>query len=86
MEFITHKLLSIESCIGAMISVCSRYHQGMKKGTSKRKSAARIEKERKRKASAKNRKLIKHIAMIVLAVALIALIVFSLVAPPKAIG
>ena len=58
----------------------------VKKGTSKRKSAARIEKERKRKASAKNRKLIKNIALIVLAVALIALIVFSLVAPPKAIG
>ena len=55
-------------------------------GGSKRKSAARIEKERRHKASARYRKLLKNVAMIVLAVALITLIIFALVAPPRVVG
>lgn len=49
----------------------------------RRKSAARIEKDRKRKAAVKRRKMMKNIAMIVIAVALISLIVFAFAAPPK---
>ena len=48
-----------------------------------RKSAARIEKDRKRKAAAKQRKMLKIIAMVVIAIALISFIVFAFVAPPK---
>ena len=49
----------------------------------RKKSAARIEKERKRKSAAKRQKMLKNIAMIVLAVALISLIVFAFAVPPK---
>ena len=49
----------------------------------RKKSAARIEKERKRKSAAKRQKMLKNIAMIVIAVALISLIVFAFAAPPK---
>lgn len=52
----------------------------------KKKIEARIAKERKRKAAAKQREMIKKIAMIVLAIALISLIVFAFAAPPKVIG
>lgn len=51
----------------------------------RKKSVARVEKERKRKVSAKRRKMIKTIGMIVLAAAMILLIVFSLAAPPRVI-
>ncbi|MBR3907931.1 MAG: hypothetical protein IKJ61_07505 [Bacteroidaceae bacterium] len=49
----------------------------------RKKSAARVEKDRKRKAAVKRRKMIKNIAMIVIAVALISLIVLAFAAPPK---
>ena len=49
----------------------------------RKKSAARIEKERKRKSAAKRQKMLKNIARIVIAVALISLIVFAFAAPPK---
>ncbi len=49
----------------------------------RKKSAARVEKDRKRKAAVKRRKMMKNIAMIVIAVALISLIVFAFAAPPK---
>lgn len=49
----------------------------------RKKSAARIEKERKRKAAGKRRKMIKNIALIVMAIALVSLIVFAFAAPPK---
>lgn len=49
----------------------------------RKKSAARIEKERKRKVAVRRHKLLKKIAMIVIAVALISLIVFAFAAPPK---
>lgn len=49
----------------------------------RKKSAARIEKDRKRKAAAKRGKMLKNIALIVMAVALISLIVFAFAAPPK---
>lgn len=52
----------------------------------RKKSAARIEKERKRKSAAKRQKMLKNIAMIVLAVALISLIVFAFAAPPKPVS
>ena len=58
----------------------------VKNSSVKRKSAARIEKDRKRKASARNRKLLTKIAMIVLAIALISLMVFAFVAPPRVVG
>ncbi len=49
----------------------------------RKKSAARVEKDRKRKAAVKRRKMIKNIALIVMALALISLIVFAFAAPPK---
>lgn len=49
----------------------------------KKRSAARVEKDRKRKVVAKRRRMVKNIAMAVLAIALISLIVFSLAAPPR---
>ena len=49
----------------------------------KKKSPARIEKDRKRKAAVKRRKMIKNIALIVMAIALVSLIVFAFAAPPK---
>ncbi len=52
----------------------------------RKKSAARIEKERKRKSAAKRQKMLKNIAMIVIAVALISLIVFAFAAPPKPVS
>ena len=55
-------------------------------GKTKKKSAARIEKDRKRKVAAKRQKMLKNVAMIVIAVALISLIVFAFAAPPKVVG
>ena len=55
-------------------------------GKIKKKSAARIEKDRKRKAAIKQRKMLKSIAIIVVALAFIALIVFAVAAPPKVVG
>ena len=49
----------------------------------RKKSAARIEKDRKRKSSLKRHNLLKKIAMIVIAVALISLIIFAFAAPAK---
>lgn len=49
----------------------------------RKKSAARIEKDRKRKAAAKRGKTLKTVAMIVLAIAVISLIIFAFVAPPR---
>ena len=50
------------------------------------KSAGRIEKDRKRKAAIKQRKMLKNIAIIVVAIAFISLIVFAFTAPPKVVG
>jgi type IV secretory pathway component VirB8 len=55
-------------------------------GKTKKKSAARIEKDRKRKTAIKQRKMLKSIAIIVVALAFIALIVFAFAAPPKVVG
>ena len=52
----------------------------------KKKSPARIEKDRKRKAAAKRRKMVKTIGMVVLASALILLMVFAFAATPRQIG
>lgn len=52
----------------------------------KKKSPARIEKDRKRKAAIKRRKMVKTIGMVVLAVALILLMVVSLTASPRQLG
>lgn len=49
----------------------------------RKKSAERIEKDRKRKSSLKRHKLLKKIAMIVIAIALISFIVFAFAAPAK---
>ena len=49
----------------------------------KRKSAARIAKEHKRKAAVKRQKMIKRIAIIVAAIAFATLMIFALTAPPK---
>lgn len=49
----------------------------------RKKSAARVEKDRKRKAAVKRRKMIKNIALIVMAIALVSLIVLAFAAPPK---
>ena len=49
----------------------------------RRKSEARIAKERKKKADAKRRKMVKQIAIIVAAVAFATLMIFALTAPPK---
>ena len=51
-----------------------------------RKSAARIEKDRKRKAAIKRQRLIKKIAIIVVVLAFVSLIVFAFAAPPKVVG
>ena len=56
------------------------------KQNAKKKSPARIEKDRKRKAAIKQRKMLKSIAIIVVALAFIALIVFAFAAPPKVVG
>ncbi len=50
---------------------------------SRKKSAARIEKDRKRKSSLKRHKTLKKVAMIVIAIALISFIVFAFAAPAK---
>jgi hypothetical protein len=49
----------------------------------KKKSPARIEKDRKRKAALKRKQTIKTVAMVVIAVALIQLMVVSLTASPR---
>jgi hypothetical protein len=49
----------------------------------RRKSEARIAKERKKKADAKRRKMVKQIAIIVAAVAFATLMIFAFTAPPK---
>ena len=49
----------------------------------KKKSAARIEKDRKRKAALKRRKMVKTVGMVVLAAELILLMVFAFAAPPR---
>ena len=49
----------------------------------RKKSAARIEKDRKRKSSLTRHKLLNKIAMIVIAIALISFIVFAFAAPAK---
>jgi type IV secretory pathway component VirB8 len=51
----------------------------------RKKSAARVEKERKRKSAAKRHKMLKNIAMAVIAIALVSLIVFAFATPPKQI-
>lgn len=56
------------------------------KQNTKKKSPARIEKDRKRKAAAKRRKMVKTIGMVVLASALILLMVFAFAATPRQIG
>ena len=49
----------------------------------RKKSAARMEKDRKRKAEIKRRQLIKKIAIIVVVLAFVSLIIFAFTAPPK---
>lgn len=49
----------------------------------RRKSEARIAKDRKKKADAKRRKMVKQIAIIVAAIAFATLMIFALTAPPK---
>lgn len=49
----------------------------------KKKSPARIEKDRKRKAALKRKQMIKTVAMVVIATALILLMVVSLTASPR---
>lgn len=51
----------------------------------RKKSAARIEKDRKRKAAAQRRKMVKRIAIIVAAIAFATLMIFAFAAPPKAL-
>ena len=53
------------------------------KSNTKKKSPARIEKDRKRKAVLKRKQTIKTVAMVVIAVALILLMVVSLTASPR---
>ena len=53
------------------------------KSDKKKKSPARIEKDCKRKAAIKRRKMVKTIGMVVLAVALILLMVVAFAAPPR---
>ena len=52
----------------------------------RKKSAARIEKDRKRKAEIKRRQLIKKIAIIVVVLAFVSLIISAFTAPPKMVG
>ena len=52
------------------------------KQNAKKKSPARVEKNRKRKAAMKCRKMVKTVAMVVIATALILLMVVSLAASP----
>lgn len=54
-----------------------------KQAGTRRKSEARIAKDRKKKADAKRRKLVKQIAIIVAAIAFATLMIFALTAPPK---
>ena len=54
-----------------------------KRSGAKRKSAARVAKERKRKVAVKRHKMIKRIAIIVAAIAFATLMIFALTAPPK---
>ena len=53
------------------------------KTNTKKKSPARIEKDRKRKAALKRRKMVKTIGMVVLAIALMLLLVVSFTATPR---
>lgn len=53
------------------------------KQNTKKKSPARIEKDRKRKAALKRKQMIKTVAMVVIATALILLMVVSLTASPR---
>lgn len=53
------------------------------KTNTKKKSPARIEKDRKRKVALKRRKMVKTIGMIVIATALILLMVVSFAATPR---
>lgn len=50
----------------------------------RKKSDARIAKERKRKAAAQRRRMVKRIAIIVAAIAFATLMIFAFAAPPKA--
>ena len=56
------------------------------KSNIKKKSPARIEKDCKRKAAIKRRKMLKTVAMVVVAVALILLMVFAFAAPPRPVS
>ena len=53
------------------------------KQNTKKKSPARIEKDRKHKAALKRKQTIKTVAMVVIATALILLMVVSLTASPR---
>jgi hypothetical protein len=55
----------------------------VKQTGTRRKSEARIAKDRKKKADAKRRKMVKQIAIIVAAIAFATLMIFALTAPPK---
>ena len=55
----------------------------VKQAGTRRKSEARIAKDRKKKADAKRRKMVKQIAIIVAAIAFATLMIFALTAPPK---
>ena len=50
----------------------------------RKKSDARIAKERKRKAAVQRRRMVKRIAIIVAAIAFATLMIFAFAAPPKA--
>ena len=51
----------------------------------KKKSEARIAKERKRKAYRKHKQFLKQVAIIVLVVVLVTLMIFAFAATPKAV-
>ena len=55
----------------------------VKQNGTRRKSEARIAKERKRKADAKRRRMVKQIAIIVAAIAFATLMIFAFAAPPR---
>ncbi|MBR5456450.1 MAG: hypothetical protein IKU76_05825 [Bacteroidaceae bacterium] len=55
----------------------------VKQAGTRRKSEARIAKDRKKKADAKRRKMVKQIAIIVAAIAFATLMIFAFTAPPK---
>ena len=56
------------------------------KNKPKKKSAGRIEKDRKRKAAIKRHKMLKNIAIIVVAIAFVSLMIFAFAAPTKVVG